>query len=58
MEIAKEVGARGALMQNVTNFAGDFDGEMDLVRKQAEEARVLLVMEPGGQRVMATKLRQ
>ena len=41
VEIAKEVGARGALMQNVTNFAGDFDGEMDLVRKQAEEARVL-----------------
>ena len=41
VEIAKEVGARGALMQNVTNFAGDFEGEMDLVRKQAEKARVL-----------------
>ena len=41
VEIAKEVGARGALMQNVTNFAGDFEGEMDLVRKQAENARVL-----------------
>ena len=41
VEIAREVGAKGALMQNVTNFAGDFEGEMDLVRKQAEKARVL-----------------
>ena len=41
VEIAREVGAKGALMQNVTNFAGDFEGEMELVRKQAEKARVL-----------------
>ena len=41
VEIASKVGAKGALMQNVTNFAGDFDGEMELVRKQAEKARVL-----------------
>lgn len=40
-EIAKVVGEQGALMQNVTNFGGDFDGEMELIRKEASNARVL-----------------
>ncbi len=40
-EIAKVVGEQGALMQNVTNFGGDFDGEMDLIKKEADRARVL-----------------
>jgi len=39
--IAQVVGEQGALMQNVTNFGGDFDGEMELIRKEAGKARVL-----------------
>ena len=34
-EIAQAVGAEGGLMQNVTNMRGDFNGEMDLLEKQA-----------------------
>ncbi|MEK9868773.1 MAG: amidohydrolase family protein, partial [Gammaproteobacteria bacterium] len=41
VEIARAVGAENALMQNVTNFGSDFDGEMALIRKEAEQARVL-----------------
>jgi N-acyl-D-aspartate/D-glutamate deacylase len=41
VEIAKAVGEEDALMQNVTNFGSDFDGEMELIRKEAESARVL-----------------
>ncbi len=39
--IAEVVGEQGALMQNVTNFGGDFDGEMELINKEANKARVL-----------------
>ncbi|MGV0033513.1 MAG: N-acyl-D-amino-acid deacylase family protein [Candidatus Azotimanducaceae bacterium WSBS_2022_MAG_OTU7] len=41
VEIAKAVGELGGLMQNVTNFGSDFEGEMELIRKEAVEARVL-----------------
>ena len=41
VEIARVVGEQGALMQNVTRFASDFDGEMDLLEKEAGKARVL-----------------
>ena len=41
VEIAKAVGEQGGLMQNVTNFGSDFEGEMELIRKEAGEARVL-----------------
>ena len=41
LAIADVVGRHGALMQNVMNFGGDYDGEMDLIRKEAEKARVL-----------------
>jgi N-acyl-D-aspartate/D-glutamate deacylase len=34
-EIAQAVGGQGGLMQNVTNMRGDFDGEMDLLAKEA-----------------------
>jgi N-acyl-D-amino-acid deacylase len=39
--IAKAVGEEGALMQNVMNLGSDFDGEMELLKKEAGEARVL-----------------
>jgi len=39
--IADVVGRHGALMQNVMNFGGNYDGEMALLRKEAEKARVL-----------------
>ncbi len=39
--IADVVGRHGALMQNVMNFGGDYDGEMALLRKEAKKARVL-----------------
>ena len=39
--IAGAVGEQGALMQQVANFGGDFDGEMELIRKEAGKARVL-----------------
>jgi len=39
--IAEAVGGHDALMQNVMNFGGDYEGEMSLLRKQAEKARVL-----------------
>jgi N-acyl-D-amino-acid deacylase len=41
VEIAKAVGEHGGVMQNVTNFGSDFEGEMELIRKEAGEARVL-----------------
>lgn len=41
VEIARAVGAEGALMQNVMNMGADFEGEMALLRKEAENARVL-----------------
>ena len=39
--IADVVGRHRALMQNVMNFGGDYDGEMALLRKEAKKARVL-----------------
>ncbi len=39
--IAEAVGEQGALMQNVTNLGSDFEGEMELLRKEAGAARVL-----------------
>lgn len=41
VEIARAVGNQGALMQNVMNMGSDFDGEIELLRKEAGEARVL-----------------
>ena len=41
VEIAKVIGEQDALMQNVMNLGSDFEGEMDLLRKEAEQARVL-----------------
>lgn len=41
VQIASVVGEKGALMQNVTRFASDFDGEMQLLEKEAGKARVL-----------------
>ena len=41
VEIAKAVGAEDGLMQNVMNFGTAFEGEMDLLRKEAEQSRVL-----------------
>ena len=46
-ETVKEVG--GGLMQNVLNMSGDFDGELELVRKQAQTTgdRVLFSITAG-----------
>ena len=41
IEIARVVGEEGALMQNVMNMGSDFDGEIELLRKEAEQSRVL-----------------
>ena len=41
VEIARAVGEEDGLMQNVMNFAKAYEGEMELVRKEAEHARVL-----------------
>ncbi|MFK7894985.1 MAG: amidohydrolase family protein [Myxococcota bacterium] len=42
-------GAGGGLMQNVLNLSGDFEGELDLIRKQAETSgdRVLFSITAG-----------
>lgn len=49
VEIAEAVGAEGGLMQNVTNLRGDFNGEMDLLEKEARASggRVLFSMTAG-----------
>jgi N-acyl-D-aspartate/D-glutamate deacylase len=49
VEIAAAVGAAGGLMQNVLNLHGDFDGEMALLRKQAEASgnRILFSITAG-----------
>lgn len=49
VEIARAVGAAGGLMQNVLNLSGDFDGEMALLREQAEASgeRVLFSITAG-----------
>jgi N-acyl-D-aspartate/D-glutamate deacylase len=46
-ETVKEVG--GGLMQNVLNMSGDFDGELELIRKQAQTTgdRVLFSITAG-----------
>ena len=56
--IAKEVGKAGGLMQNVLNLGGDFEGEAELLRKEARASggRVLFSITAGakdssGQRV-------
>ena len=41
VEIARAVGEEDGLMQNVMNFSKAYEGEMELVRKEAEHARVL-----------------
>ncbi|MEM1436359.1 MAG: amidohydrolase family protein [Pseudomonadota bacterium] len=46
--IARAVAEAGGLMQNVLNLGGDFEGEMTLLRKQAEAgARVLFSVTAG-----------
>ena len=47
MAIADVVGRHDALMQNVMNFGGDYDGEMDLIRKEAEKHGCFSVMALG-----------
>ncbi len=50
LRIAEAVkAAGGGLMQNVLNLAGDFEGELDLIRKQAETSgdRVLFSITAG-----------
>ncbi len=48
VEIAAAVGQAGGLMQNVLNFAGDFDGEMALLEKEAQTGgRVLFSLTAG-----------
>lgn len=49
VEIAEAVGSEGGLMQNVTNLRGDFNGEMDLLEKEARASggRVLFSMSAG-----------
>lgn len=50
LQIASAVkAAGGGLMQNVLDLAGDFDGELDLIRKQAEASadRVLFSITAG-----------
>ncbi|MDA0789347.1 MAG: amidohydrolase family protein [Proteobacteria bacterium] len=37
--IATAVGGAGGLMQNVLNMGGDFDGEMSLLRKEAQASK-------------------
>ncbi|MBT3622812.1 MAG: amidohydrolase family protein [Gammaproteobacteria bacterium] len=56
--IAAEVGAAGGLMQNVLNLGGNFEGEAELLRKEAKAAngRILFSITAGakdssGQRV-------
>ena len=41
VKIAEVVGAEDGLMQNVTNFGSAFDSEMELIRREGENARVL-----------------
>lgn len=50
VQIARAVGEAGGLMQNVLNLGGDLDGELALLRKQAEASggRVLFSMTAGG----------
>jgi len=49
VEIARAVGAHGGLMQNVLNLSGDLEGELALLRKQADAsgARVLFSLTAG-----------
>jgi N-acyl-D-aspartate/D-glutamate deacylase len=49
VEIARAVGAAGGLMQNVLNLSGDFEGEMTLLREQAEASgqRILFSITAG-----------
>ena len=50
VQIAEAVkGAGGGLMQNVLNLSGDFEGELDLIRKQAQTTggRVLFSITAG-----------
>ncbi|MEM6708158.1 MAG: amidohydrolase family protein [Pseudomonadota bacterium] len=57
--IARAVSAAGGLMQNVLNLGGDFDGELDLLRKQAETgARVLFSTTAGTTFTFGDKLTQ
>ncbi|MBO6658665.1 MAG: amidohydrolase family protein [Pseudomonadales bacterium] len=56
--IAKVVGEQGALMQNVTNFGGDFDGEMELIRKEADNSRVLFSHGTGRSSTYGDKVEQ
>ncbi len=49
VEIARAVGEHGGLMQNVLNLSGDLEGELALLRKQAEAsgARILFSLTAG-----------
>lgn len=55
--IARAVGDAGGLMQNVLNLSGDFNGELDLLRKEADEgARVLFSITAGSSSSFGTKV--
>ena len=57
--IATEVGAAGGLMQNVLNLGGDFEGEAELLRKEARAAggRVLFSITAGAKDTSGRRVR-
>ena len=58
VEIAAAVGAAGGLMQNVLNLGGDYDGEMALLRKQAEASghRILFSITAGSTEALGDRV--
>ena len=57
--IAAEVGAAGGLMQNVLNLGGDFEGEAELLRKEARASggRVLFSITAGAKDTSGRRVR-
>ena len=57
--IAREVGAAGGLMQNVLNLGGDFEGEAELLRKEARASggRVLFSITAGAKDTSGRRVR-
>ena len=58
--IAAEVGAAGGLMQNVLNLGGDFEGEAELLRKEARASggRVLFSITAGAKDTSGRRVRE
>lgn len=57
--IATEVGRAGGLMQNVLNLGGDFEGEAELLRKEAQASggRVLFSITAGAKDTSGNRVR-